>query len=102
MTTLNELYNELVKLSTEERMFLVLELMKADKISYQDITTAYTAWLEFKRKQISEDYQELKGRVLNEFVGHKKDRTKVLKNTIGYLVDKGQLNFTHEQIEKHK
>lgn len=102
MTTLNELYNELVKLSTEERVFLVLELMKADKISYQDITTAYTAWLEFKRKQISEDYQELKGRVLDEFVGHKKDRTEALKDTVRYLVDKGQLNFTYEQIEKHK
>jgi len=102
MVTLEKLYDELVNLTLEERVFLIVELMKADKVSYQDITTAYTAWLEFKKQQISEDYQELKGRVLYEFVGHKKDRTKVLKDTIRYLVDKGQLNFSFEQIEKHK
>ena len=100
--TLENLYNELVKLSSEERVFLIIELTKADKVSYQDITTAYTGWLEFKRKQISKDYQELKGKVLDEFVGNKKDRTKALKDAIRYLVDKGQLNFTYEQIEKHK
>lgn len=102
MMTLENLYNELVKLSSEERVFLIIELTKADKVSYQDITTAYTGWLEFKRKQISKDYQELKGKVLDEFVGNKKDRTKALKDAIRYLVDKGQLNFTYEQIEKHK
>jgi len=102
MVTLEKLYDELVKLSTEERIFIILELMKADKVSYQDITTAYTSWLEFKRKQISKDYQELKSKVLDEFISNKKDRTKALKDTIRYLVDKGQINFTYEQIEKHK
>lgn len=102
MVTLEKLYDELVKLSTEERVFIILELMKADKVSYQDITTAYTSWLEFKRKQISKDYQELKSKVLDEFTSNKKDRTKALKDTIRYLVDKGQINFTYEQIEKHK
>lgn len=102
MMTLEKLYDELVNLTLEERVFIIIELMKADKVSYQDITTAYTGWLEFKRKQISKDYQELKSKVLNEFVGNKKDRTKALKDTIRYLVDKGQLNFTYEQIEKHK
>lgn len=102
MMTLEKLYDELVNLTLEERVFIIIELMKADEVSYQDITTAYTGWLEFKRKQISKDYQELKSKVLNEFVGNKKDRTKALKDTIRYLVDKGQLNFTYEQIEKHK
>lgn len=102
MMTLEKLYDELANLTLEERVFIIVELMKADKVSYQDITTAYTGWLEFKRKQVSKDYQELKGKVLDEFIGNKKDRTKALKDTIRYLVDKGQLNFTYEQIEKHK
>lgn len=101
MITIKELYDELAKLTTEERVLIVLLLMKNDKLSYQDITTAYTEWLEFKREQISEDYQMLKGKVLEEWV-EPKNRVSKLKDTMHYLLDKGQINITHEQINEHE
>lgn len=98
MEDLNKLYKELENITLEERVFLIIELMKNKKLSYQDITTAYVDWLNFQKENISEDYQQLKGKILDLWCYPSKERNTRLKETMHYLLDKGQVNISHKQI----
>lgn len=76
--------------------------MKDQKISYEDITKSYVEYLDMLRKGQSEAYRELQNKVMNMWYGKKKDRDKNLKDIMHYLLDKGRINTTHEDIDKHK
>jgi hypothetical protein len=45
---------------------------------------------------------ELQSKVVTMWSGTKKDRDKNLKDIMHYLLDKGRINTTHEDIDKHK
>lgn len=79
---------------------IFLELMKAKKIGYEDITSAYVEYLEMLRKGATEDYLELQSKVTGLWFDHKKNRDDNLKGIMHYLLDKGRINTTHEQIDK--
>jgi hypothetical protein len=76
--------------------------MKDQNISYEDITQAYVDYLNMLRKGQSEAYIELQSKVVSMWAGTKKDRDKNLKDIMHYLLDKGRINTTHEDIDKHK
>lgn len=80
--------------------FVILELMKSECVSYEDITKVYVEYLDTLRKGQSKAYLELQSKVVAMWSGNKKDRDKNLKDIMHYLLDKGRINTTHEKIDK--
>lgn len=99
---MEEILKALKGLPKEYLQVIILELMKDQKISYEDITQAYVEYLDMLRKGQSEAYFELQSKVVTMWCGNKKDRDKNLKDIMHYLLDKGRINATHEDIDKHK
>ena len=97
---MNELLKTLKELPKEYLQVIILELMKDQKISYEDITNAYVEYLNMLRKGQSEAYFELQSKIVSMWSGTKKDRDKNLKDIMHYLLDKGRINTTHEDIDK--
>ena len=99
---MEEILKALKALPKEYIQFIILELMKDQTISYEDITQAYVEYLNMLRKGQSEAYMELQCKVVTMWSGKKKDRDKNLKDIMHHLLDKGRINTTHEDIDKHK
>jgi hypothetical protein len=99
---MEQILKALKALPKEYLQVIILELMKDQKISYEDITQAYVEYLDMLRKGQSEAYLELQSKVVAMWSGTKKDRDKNLKDIMHYLLDKGRMNTTHEDIDKHK
>ena len=99
---MEEILKLLKTLPKEYIQVIILELMKDQKISYEDITQSYVEYLDMLRKWQSEAYFELQSKVITMWSGTKKDRDKNMKDIMHYLLDKGRINTTHEAIDKHK
>ena len=99
---MEEILKALKALPKEYLQVIILELMKDQKISYEDITKSYVEYLDMLRKGQSEAYFELQSKVVTMWSGTKKDRDQKLKDIMHYLLDKGRINTTHEDIDKHK
>lgn len=99
---MEEILKALKTLPKEYLQVIILELMKDQTISYEDITKSYVEYLDMLRKGQSEAYLELQSKVMNMWYGKKKDRDQKLKDIMHYLLDKGRINTTHEDIDKHK
>ena len=96
---MEEILKLLKTLPKEYLQVIILELMKDQKISYEDITQAYVEYLDMLRKGQSEAYLELQSKIVTMWCGTKKDRDKNLKGIMHYLLDKGRINTTHEMID---
>ena len=96
---MEEILKVLKALPKEYLQVIILELMKDQKISYEDITTSYVEYLDMLRKGQSEAYQELQSKIVTMWSGKKKDQDKKLKDIMHYLLDKGRINTTHEKID---
>ena len=99
---MEEILKLLKTLPKEYLQVIILELMKDQKISYEDITQAYVEYLNMLRKGQSEAYRELQNKIMTMWYGKKQDRDKNLKDIMHYLLDEGRINTTHEAIDKHK
>lgn len=103
MRTLNEIHDDLCDITLEERKYIILQLMKEKKLTYEDITSCYTAWLQYMKEHISDEYQQLKNMVIGIWVEdtdkNGKNRLDRVKDAMHLLLDKGQLNATHKQID---
>ena len=99
---MEQILKALKALPKEYLQVIILELMKDQTISYEDITEAYVEYLDMLRKGQSEAYRELQNKVMNMWCGKKKDRDKNLKDIMHNLLDEGRINTTHEAIDKHK
>ena len=97
---MEQLLAELKRQPKEVLQYLILMLMKDNKISYEDITTVYIEYLEHLRKLTDDNYWALEGKVIVMWTGNKKDLRENLKNIIRYLKAEGKINITEEQIEK--
>ena len=96
---MGEILKVLKALPKEYLQVIILELMKDQKISYEDITKSYVEYLDMLRKGQSEAYQELQSKIVTMWSGKKKDQDKKLKDIMHYLLDKGRINTTHEKID---
>ena len=97
---MEEILKLLKTLPKEYLQVIILELMKDQKISYEDITQAYVEYLDMLRKGQSEAYMELQYKVVDMWSGAKKDRDRKLNDIMHYLLDKGRINTTHAKIDK--
>ena len=96
---MEEILKVLKALPKDYLQVIILELMKDQKISYEDITKSYVEYLDMLRKGQSEAYQELQSKIVTMWSGKKKDQDKKLKDIMHYLLDKGRINTTHEKID---
>lgn len=99
---MEELLKLLKTLPKEYLQVIILELMKDQKISYEDITKTYVEYLDMLRKGQSEAYTELQSKMVDMYTGNVKDRKEKLKDAMHWLLDNGSINTTHEDINKHK
>lgn len=99
---MEEILKALKTLPKEYLQVIILELMKDQKISYEDITQAYVEYLNMLRKGQSEAYRKLLNKIMTMWCGNKKDRDKNLKDIMHHLLDEGRINTTHEIIDKRK
>lgn len=99
---MEQILKALKTLPKEYLQVIILELMKDQTISYEDIKNAYVEYLNMLRKGQSESYRELQNKIMTMWYGKKQDRDKNLKDIMHYLLDEGRINTTHEAIDKHK
>ena len=99
---MEEILKALKTLPKEYLQVIILELMKDQKISYEDITQAYIEYLNMLRKGTSEKFLTLQTKVVAMWSGNVKDRKDKLKDAMHWLLDNGSINTTHEEIDKHK
>ena len=66
---MEEIIKALKTLPKEYLQVIILELMKDQKISYEDITQAYVEYLNMLRKGQSEAYFELQSKVVTMWSG---------------------------------
>ena len=99
---MGEILKALKALPKEYLQVIILELMKDQKISYEEITQAYVEYLNMLRKGTSEKYLTLQSKIVSMWAGNVKDRKDKLKDTMHWLLDNGSINTTHEEIDKHK
>ena len=99
---MEEILKALKTLPKEYLQVIILELMKDQKISYEDITQAYIEYLNMLHKGQSEKFLTLQSKIVSMWSGNVKDRKDKLKDAMHWLLDNGSINTTHEDIEKHK
>ena len=99
---MGEILKALKTLPKEYLQVIILELMKDQKISYEDITKSYVEYLDMLRKGTSEKYLTLQSKVVSMWAGNVKDRKDKLKDVMHWLLDNGSINTTHNDIDKHK
>ena len=99
---MGEILKALKALPKEYLQVIILELMKDQKVSYEDITQAYVQYLDMLRKGTSEKFLTLQSKIVSMWAGNVKDRKEKLKDAMHWLLDNGSINTTHEDIDKHK
>lgn len=99
---MEEILKALKALPKEWLQGIILELMKDQTISYEDITQAYVEYLNMLRKGTSEKFLTLQSKIVSMYTGNVKDRKDKLKDTMHWLLANGSINTTHEDIDKHK
>lgn len=99
---MEEILKLLKTLPKEYLQVIILELMKDQKISYEEITQAYIEYLNMLRKGTSEKFLTLQSKIVSMWSGNVKDRKEKLKDAMHWLLDNGSINTTHEDIDKHK
>ena len=82
--------------------WLILELMRADTISFTDIAEAHNKYLQMLQKQEMEELMKLRGKVIDLWCGTKKELPKSLVALITEGMNNGWVNITQEQIDKSK
>lgn len=97
---MEEIIKVLKSLPKEYLQVIILELMKDQKISYEDITQAYVEYLDMLRKGQSEKFLTLQSKIVSMWTGNIKDRRDKLKDVMHWLLDNGSINTTHEKIDK--
>lgn len=82
--------------------WIVLELMKGDKLSFTDIAELHVKYLEMLKKGETKELMHLRSKVISLWCGTKKDLPKSLVALITEGMKEGWVNITQEQIDKSK
>ena len=82
--------------------WIILELMKDDKLSFTDIAEMHVKYLEMLKKGETEKLMKLRSSVIDLWSGTKKELPSRLVALITEGMEKGWVNITQEQIDKSK
>lgn len=96
-----EIINVLKSIPKEFLLVIIHDLMKDDKLSFVDLAKVHNDYLEELRTKQNREYDNLRVKVISLWCEKKKKyRNDRLKEIMHYLLDLGQLNTTHEEIDK--
>lgn len=94
---------ELLKGQPKEVLqWIVLELMRDDKLSFADIAELHVKHLEMLKKGQTEKLMHLRSQVIDLWSGTKKALTSKLVTLMQQGKDEGWANITQEQIDNSK
>ena len=94
---------EILKQQRKEVLqWLVLELMRADKLSFAEVAKLHVQYLEQLRKGESKALMKLRSQVISLWCGTKKNIGKNLASLMQEAKDNGWANITQEQIDNSK
>jgi predicted HTH domain antitoxin len=99
---MNDLLELLKRQPKEILHWLILELIRADAISFTDIAEAHNKYLQMLQKQEMEELMKLRGKVIDLWCGTKKELPKSLVALITEGMNNGWVNITQEQIDKSR
>lgn len=97
---MEELIKTLKSIPKDYLLLIILELMKDDKLSFTDIAMVHNDYLKELKEGQRDQYCELLKRATHIAYDWKKNREKNIKDMMHWLLDQGQLNTTHEDIDK--
>lgn len=94
---------ELLKEQPKEVLqWIVLELMRDDKLSFTDIAEMHVKYLEMLRQGQTKKLMHLRSQVIDLWCGKKKDIPSKLVSLIQEGMNDGWVNITQEQIDNSK
>ena len=99
---MKELLEILKQQPKEVLQWLVLELMRDDKLSFADIAELHVKYLEQLKKGETEELMKLRSEVISLWCGTKKELPSKLVSLITEGMNKGWVNITQEQINNSK
>lgn len=98
---MDEIIKTVKTLPKQVLLLLILGLMEDGIIEYHELTQLHIEHLEKLRKGTLDDYWRLQQKVSKIWIDYKKNRDTNIKSVMQYLMDKGTLNITQEQIDKY-
>lgn len=99
---MDQILETLKSLPKEVLLWIVLELMRDDKMSFADIAQLHVEHLEMLRKGQTEKLMHLRSQVIDLWCGTKKELPSKLVALIQEGKDNGWVNITQEKINNSK
>ena len=99
---MEEILEYLKKQPKEVLQLIVYELMLSGNLSFADIAQLHVKHLESLKKGETEKLMKLKGKIIDLWVGNKKDIGKNLVSIMQKAKDDGWVNISQEQIDNSK
>lgn len=99
---LDHLLDLLKQQPKEILQWVILELMRDNKLSFADIATTHVEYLEMLRKGETERLINLRSKVIDLWCGTKKELPSKLVSLIQEGKDNGWVNITQEKIDNSK
>lgn len=96
-------YEDILKYLKEHKlmaMILVQDLIRQEVLSFSEIAEIHNRYLQQLKEGQRDQYWELFKRATNIYFDWKYNRDKNIKDMMHWLLDQGQLNTTHEEIDK--
>ena len=97
---MDDLLNALRTMPKNVVWWVIEKLMREEKITFQDILNMHLKHIEELKDSATDDRIELTNKIIELWCDKKNNRDKNIKSIMHYLLDKGWLNSTHEDIDK--
>lgn len=97
---MDDLLNALRTMPKNVVLWVIEKLITEEKITFQDILNMHLKHIEELKDSATDDYRELTNKIIELWYDNKKSRDNNIKDIMHYLLDKGQINSAHEDIDK--
>ena len=99
---MDTIYDILYKAPKEYLEILILDLMRAGKISFTDLANLHVEYLESLKKGETEQLMDLRSKVIDLWCGTKKELPSKLVTLVQEGKDNGWINIDQEKIDNSK
>ena len=99
---MDTIYDILYKAPKGYLELLILDLMRAGKISFTDLANLHVEYLESLKKGETEQLMTLRAKVINLWCGTKKELPSKLVTLVQEGKDNGWINIDQEKIDNSK
>ena len=99
---MEEFYNSLASFPKEVIQWFILRLMQDNKICFTDVANMHVEYLESLRKGETQRLMELRSKIIDLWVGTKKELPSKLVALVQEGKDNGWVNIAQEKINNSK